>query len=80
MSFTKHEAEKVIGRRVRTNVDFSGVPKGTFGWVIRADDDGRGGYSVGIQWEMERSKPLVDWFTKDEYSRFLEEAGPGMVA
>jgi hypothetical protein len=75
MRFTKHEAETIIGRRIKTNVDFSGVPKGTFGRVVRADDDGRGGYSVGIEWTMQRSRPLVDWFTKDEYKRFLEEIG-----
>lgn len=75
--FSHKEAESLIGKRIRTNMEFAGVPKGTGGFVVRADrsasDDK---YDVGIQWELPNElKPLVDWFSRDEYYRFLEEIG-----
>jgi hypothetical protein len=63
-----------VGRRIKTLVGFSGVPRGTLGEVIRADKSGEG-YTLAIQWELRErhGKPLVDWFTKSEYERYLEE-------
>lgn len=73
--FSGEAARALIGRGVRTLVEFSGVPTGTTGKVIRADPTGDvDGYNVGIEWDMpQRHKPLVDWFSRDEYDRFLEE-------
>lgn len=102
--FTKTEAEAKVGKKIRTLVEFSGVPKGTTGQVLRADPAGRVKpafgevvevYDLAIQWDLpteppvamrEESggepfifigsgKPLVDWFTRDEYERFLLEEG-----
>lgn len=90
--FTKEEADAKVCRRVRTRVEFSGVPEGTTGRVIRADEAGAG-YDLGIQWDLpteppaittekiggepvtivQTGKPLVDWFSKDEYEKFLVE-------
>lgn len=72
--FDRESAAGKVGQRVRTLVEFSGVPRGTIGQVIQADP-GHGGYTLAIQWELpeRRAKPLVDWFTKNEYARFLEE-------
>jgi hypothetical protein len=45
--------------------------------VVRAYRSAPGDrYDVGIQWELPNElKPLVDWFSQDEYYRFLEEIG-----
>jgi hypothetical protein len=70
--FSGEAARALIGRGIRTLVEFSGVPTGTTGKVIRADPTADAdSYNVGI--ESHRHKPLVDWFSCDEYHRFLEE-------
>ena len=101
--FTQAEAAAKVGGRIQTRVDFSGVPRGTTGRVVSADEAGWAKrpfgreeevYDVAIQWELPRpepsadlvipvgaepylyiqtGKPLVDWFTKDEYERYLDE-------
>jgi hypothetical protein len=72
--FDQATALAKVGRRIQTQVDFSGVPQGTTGQVIQADRS-EGGYTLAIQWELpdRRQKPLVDWFTRNEYERFLVE-------
>jgi hypothetical protein len=72
--FSRTDAEELLWRRVRTRVEFSGVPKGTTGAVVRVDKGSYPeGYTVAIQWDLpNRAKPLVDWFTRDEYFKFLE--------
>lgn len=71
--FTKGEAEALRGIQIRTTVEFSGVPKGTAGTVARADQSSRDGYTVAIQWDLPgRDRPLVDWFGKAEFERYLE--------
>jgi hypothetical protein len=59
---------------VETLVPFSGAPQGTAGVVVRYDE-ADSGFDVGIQWELprRRTRPLVDWFSKDEYEEFLRE-------
>lgn len=101
--FSQAEAEAKVGRRIRTLVEFSGVPLGTTGQVISADEAGWAKppfgkeeevFDVAIQWDLPRpepfadlvippsaepyihirtGKPLVDWFTKDEYEKYLDE-------
>lgn len=100
--FSQQEAEAKVGRRIRTLVTWSGVPKDTTGEVIRADPAGQAKtpleepvdtFDVAIQWDLPRDpvqigagevegepfiaitggKPLVDWFTKDEYEQYLVE-------
>lgn len=100
--FTKTEAEAMVGKKIRTLVEFSGVPRGTSGRVIRADAAGRvqpafgktvDVYDLAIQWDVpteppavmrgeaggepflciRSGKPLVDWFTREEFERFLLE-------
>ncbi len=71
-----------IGKKIQTLVEFAGVPRGTTGRVIKSDAVNhsllRGTdsklYDLAIEWDLnDRCKPLVDWFTKDEYERFLAE-------
>ncbi|MDD5559010.1 hypothetical protein [Candidatus Methylomirabilis sp.] len=72
--FDESAALAKVGRRIKTLVEFSGVPKDTLGEVTRADKSGEG-YTLAIQWELPEhcEKPLVDWFTRGEYERYLEE-------
>ena len=68
------------GARVRSKVEFSGVPKGTVGLVMPKD---RTGFPVA--WDLHHEghiyspegsrtfvKPLVDWFNNWEAAQFLE--------
>ncbi len=101
--FSQAEAEAKVGQRIRSLVEFAGVPQATAGLVVSADPAGwvkpttgdrAEVYDVAIQWNLSRpaafadrvitgegeeyihiqtGKPLVDWFTKDEYEQFLEE-------
>ncbi len=72
--FTEAEAEGKIGCIIRSVIEFRGVPEGTRGKVIRADAVKVGKFSVGIEWELPVSgKPLVDWFSKDDYEQYLLE-------
>ena len=67
--FTPAELRAKVGQRVRTTIAFSGVPKGTTGVVLEPDDN-----TLPIQWDLPgRTRPLVDWFSKWEYQKYLEE-------
>ncbi len=72
--FTKEEAQGKVGRLIRSRVEFSSVPKGTSGQVVRIDSMGDG-WDVVISWKGDYYDryPLEDWFTKDEYEKYLEE-------
>ncbi|MCA1852854.1 MAG: hypothetical protein LC647_10790 [Beggiatoa sp.] len=73
--FSQVDAQALLGRCIRTKVEFSGVPAGTAGTVTRTDKGSSPeGYTVAIQWNLpDRPRPLVDWFTRDEYQSFLED-------
>jgi len=85
--FKKAEAEALQGNRIRTMIEFSGVPRDTTGTITGADKTGRNtagvfmrlgkagpeGYTVAIQWDLPgRGKPLVDWFSKAELAVFAD--------
>ena len=62
--------------KIRTDYEFSGVPKGTTGTVIDVERDDMGNIKeYAIQWDLERAKPLVDWFTADEFVDYLQVIG-----
>jgi hypothetical protein len=83
--FEKPEAESKVGKHVRSLAEFAGVPKGTTGRVVRADRmgnvrtaDGKiyEEYDAVIEWDLpgqQSTKPLQDWFPKDEYEQWIEE-------
>ena len=67
--FTQDEAQAKVGRRIKTLVEFSGVPKDTTGQVIRADAAGqtkppfgeaREVFDVAIQWDLPGRQPLAE--------------------
>lgn len=75
-NFDERQAKEKVGCEVETLVDFSGVPQGTRGRVVRADmrDTGGYSYSLAIEWVIPgRAQPLMDWFSKTEYEKFLRE-------
>lgn len=60
--FTKQEALEKVGKLIETLVDFSGVPKGTSGTVIRiyeAGWDSKESYGLDIQWHFPTEKPMA---------------------
>ena len=71
--FTKCEASEKMGRRIRTNVDFSGVTRGTEGVVVEiySHQYPRKNWGVIIRWDLTRK--LNDGFSKTEYETYLEE-------
>jgi hypothetical protein len=71
--FTAEEAGEKVGRRVKSVAEFAGVPKGTTGRVVGAEE-APGGFDVEVEWEQpDRLRPLRDWVTKDEYEQKLTE-------
>ncbi len=77
--FTRDEALAKRDKKIRSKIEFSGVPKGTTGVVLSPGltDYTKDGKlrSLPIQWDLpeRKGKPLVDWFSKYDYERFLEE-------
>lgn len=70
------EAAAMRGRRIKTLIEFAGVPVGTTGTVARyyidCTPDGQAGLT--IQWDLpNRFHKLEDGFTKSEYEKFLVE-------
>ena len=54
-------------KKIRSLQQFSGVPKGTTGVMEKDDND-----LWRVTWDLERSKPLVDWFNEWEVKKYLE--------
>ena len=61
------------GTRIQTFVQFSEAPLRPFGQVTW-EDQGANGYTLAVQWGLPaQARALVDWFTRDEYDRFLRD-------
>jgi hypothetical protein len=72
--FSKDEAHRKVGRRIRTKVNFADVPAGTIGRVDRVYHyQPTHNYGIDIVWERYSGDTLRDGFSKDEYNQFLEE-------
>jgi len=74
--YTARAARALIGKTFESLIEFSGVPQGTRGKVVGADDAGLGHWDVVIEWDMpDHTKPsgqgLRDWFAQDEMARFM---------
>lgn len=87
-NFTKEEAKAKVGKRILTQREWAGVPKGSLGKVVKADymgkrkpafGDFQDVWDVVIEWELreppfaERKRKIRDWFQKREYEQYLEE-------
>jgi len=72
--FSESEAAEKIGKSVRSLRDFSDIPTGTTGTVLRSYKHSNGEIGIDIQWNLPgRRTPLIDGFSKDEYNQFLVE-------
>lgn len=58
---TQHELK--IGRKVKANREFSGIPVGTIGEIVNARNSWPGNNSVAIQWNRFEGDKLIDWFS-----------------
>jgi len=54
--------------KVKSKVEFSGVPQGTTGIAEKDEND-----LYKVTWDLVRTKPLVDWFNEFEMGKYLEE-------
>jgi hypothetical protein len=68
-NFYFDEAQAKVGRKVKTLVEWSGVPKNTSGRVIRADPAGKikspfgeaqEVFDVAIEWDLPRRQPWAE--------------------
>jgi hypothetical protein len=72
--FTKEESGRLSGRRVRLEVAFTDIPKGTTGVVCAADEVEPNGFEIIVQWEgVGADAHPRDWFTKEEFELALAE-------
>lgn len=67
--FTEAEAIRLLGRRYRATVAYSGVPAGTIGRVFDYYRRGGGLHGVDIVWELPPGSPLPVARRTDGYSR-----------
>jgi hypothetical protein len=70
--FTKQEAQYKVGKKIQAKIELASIPRGTVGIVLKPTDTL---VSLPIQWELpdRLNHPLVDWFSKIDYERFLLE-------
>jgi len=72
--FTHRQANDRVGRRVCAAEACLGVPSGTTGRVVKAEEVEAGYYDLVIEWNLPlRPTPLRDCFSKGEYERYLAE-------
>lgn len=72
--FTREEAMQKIGHKIRSLVEFSGVPLGTRGSVVDIYEVDSGCFDVVIKWDFPVGSELSqDRFAKDTYERLLTE-------
>jgi hypothetical protein len=58
--FTEQEAKEKVGKIIETLVEFSGVPKGTSGTVIRFYGSGeKDQYGLDVQWHLKPEEPMI---------------------
>jgi hypothetical protein len=72
--FLSEEAEELIGKRVQSLIEFSGIPRWTTGTITERYKTCFGHWGIGVTWDKKSAlggKPITDGFSKDEYERFL---------
>jgi len=72
--FTEAEAIALLGRRVRSLGAYAYLPAGTAGQVVAREEVEPGCYDVVVAWDGSPRAPLHDWFSRDEFERYLVEA------
>ena len=58
--------------KVKTLTEFSGVPKGTTATCVREQTPSWSKKkSWRVTWDLDRKKPLVDWFNEEQFKKYL---------
>ncbi len=58
--------------KVRSLVEFSGVPKGTSAQCVREKKPVWTKKKIWrVTWDLDRKKPLIDWFDEMEFKEYL---------
>lgn len=58
--------------KVKTLVEWAGVPKGTTATCVKVEKPSwvkKKSYKV--TWDLDRKKPLVDWFDQEDFENWL---------
>lgn len=71
--FTATEAREKISQRVRSLIEFAGVPKGTSGVVVDVHEFDSDKFDVVVEWDLPNRERLRDRFAKGPYEEFLWE-------
>jgi hypothetical protein len=72
--FAKAEAERYVGRTVRSLVVISTHPEGSTGRVVDLQEVLPEEFDLVLEWDLPcSSQPLRDWFSRDDYNRDLVE-------
>ena len=71
--FDRHDAGLLLGKNIRTKVEFADVPPGSTGRCVSYYPAGgrniKLGYGIEITWDRNR---ITDGFSKDEFEEFIE--------
>lgn len=72
--FSRDLALAKLRRRIRTRIRFTGVPLGTDGIVIAADEIACERFSLAVRWVFpDGSQNRLEWLSRTDYERFLVE-------
>ena len=77
--FTAAQAHERMGNRVRSLIEFAGVPKGTSGVVVDVYEFDTNQFDVVIAWDLPSRQNPRDRFAKDPYEEFLLEEAPDLA-
>jgi hypothetical protein len=74
--FTKDEAERLVGARIRTGADLTGVPTGTLGQVVGQREAGRvGECDVIVRFDpVLTARPVIKVLSKSDFRLLAQEA------
>lgn len=70
--FSRAEAERLVGRRVRALAPYAYLPSGTTGSVVGAEEVAPDGFELVVEFDVDRAPR--DWFTPAEFREYLTEA------
>jgi hypothetical protein len=69
--FSRTEAERLVGRRVRALATYAYLPRGTTGSVVGVEEVAPDGFELVVEFDVARAPR--DWFTRSEFVEYLME-------
>lgn len=76
--FTEEEAQALVGKTIKTRVEWSGVPAGSLGTITRYDPMGDG-YDIAITWDIPQPGPSVTPLQVGEELAWYVQTGKPLV-